>query len=84
MVAVGLKLNFIFLALECGSAGVKVTEGAMNLAEAILDHVTVGTNDFFKTGLPVAGVRVHDPMALCCSSSLGCLNPQSVGFLGFL
>ena len=61
-----------------------MTEGVMNLAEAILDNVMVGTNDFFKTGLPVAGVRVHDPMAFCCSSSLVCLNPQSVGFLGFL
>ena len=64
IVAVGLMLNLSFLSFEPGSEGVKVTEGAMSLLlfdEIFSNEIDGVTDTLVDFGLPVAGVRVHDP-----------------------
>ena len=62
MVAMGTMLGLVFFILEM--AGVRVTEGAIKveLLETF-DKETEGVEETtFDFGLPVAGVRVQDPM----------------------
>ena len=80
MVAVGVILNFIFLAL-LGSAGVNVTDGAITVGFEleIFCNDMVGILDTTWTlGFPVAGVKVQDPMVLIPSDVE---NDQSAGLL---
>ena len=67
IVAVGFTFNFSLLNLEFGSAGVKVTEGAISLLLLLFDEIFSNeieglVETFVNFGFPVAGVKVQEPV----------------------